>query len=139
MSELLGMEDELEEIEEVELSFQLNISEENENKNSEEEIHEEQNEEDSSTYEQKKQMSSSQYFPVQEHLENRYFPPDVLGFAKPSTGEAFINQDVYGPMKGVVKLHERLHLMYPHLNETSVRIMTNNLSGGPYIPTGMSY
>ena len=73
------------------------------------------------------------------HLESKYFPPGVLGFAKPSTGEAFVNPEVYGQMKGVVKLHERLHLMYPHLNETSIRMMTNNLSKGPYIPTGVGY
>ena len=79
------------------------------------------------------------YFPVKEHLESRYFPTGVLGFAKPTTDEAFVNPDVYGQMRGVVKIHERLHLMYKHLNETSIRMMTNNLSGGPYIPTGMNY
>lgn len=79
------------------------------------------------------------YHPVQENLESNYFPPGVLGFAKPSTGEAFVNPDVYGEMREVVKLHERLHLMYPHLDETSIRVMTNNLSGGPYVPTGRAY
>ncbi|MBD3156098.1 MAG: hypothetical protein GF368_05610 [Candidatus Aenigmarchaeota archaeon] len=79
------------------------------------------------------------YHPVQENLESTYFPPGLLGFTKPSTGEAFVNPDVYGQMREVVKLHERLHLIYPHLDETSIRVMTNNLSGGPYVPTGRAY
>jgi hypothetical protein len=92
-----------------------------------------------SIYQKKTPKTSSPYFPVKDHLENRYFPPGVLGFANPSTGEAFVNQNVYGSMKEVVKLHERLHLMYPHINETGIRVLTNELSGGPYIPTGRAY
>ncbi len=88
---------------------------------------------------QSKTQNYNSYHPVDENLESSYFPPGVLGFAKPSTGEAFVNPDVYGQMREVVKLHERLHLMYPHLNETSIRVMTNNLSNGPYVPTGRAY
>jgi hypothetical protein len=82
---------------------------------------------------------TSGYFPVKEHLEKRYFPPGVLGFARPSTGEAFVNPEVYGRMRGVVKVHEQLHLQHPYLNETAIRMMTNKLSNGPYIPTGVAY
>jgi hypothetical protein len=43
-----------------------------------------------------KSKNYTPYHPVQENLESSYFPPGVLGFAKPSTGEAFVNPDVYG-------------------------------------------
>lgn len=110
-----------------------------EEKDPKNEIEEKDSTDEQLSYEKTTQTTYNQYFPVKEHLENRYFPENVLGFANLSTGEAFIKPTVYGPMRRVVKIHERLHLMYKHLNEVAARVMTNYLSGGPYIPTGISY
>lgn len=136
------MEELLEILEEEEL-FELEEEDFAQTEDETEEIKEEDTQEQEKSEKKQDYQSKSKtytpYHPVEENLESSYFPPGVLGFAKPSTGEAFVNPDVYGQMREVVKLHERLHLMYPHLNETSIRVMTNNLSNGPYVPTGRAY
>ncbi len=76
----------------------------------------------------KKENPYGPYIKIKEHLDEKYFPKYVLGFAQQQIGEAFVNPNVYGPFRAIVKLYEQLHLLYKHVSEAGIRTMTNYLS-----------
>jgi len=87
-----------------------------------------------------KNVQNSPYNPyiVQEPLESHYFDPWVGGWTR-LNNRFVINPDLYGYMRKIVEIHEKIHNLYNTGNEAFVERMTQHVFRNQYFNLGSGY
>jgi hypothetical protein len=75
---------------------------------------------------------------VQEPLESHYFDPWIGGWTR-LNGRFVINPDLYGEMRKIVEIHEKIHNIYKTGNEAFVESMTNYIFRNNYHNLSQGY
>ena len=75
---------------------------------------------------------------VREPLESHYFEPWIGGWTR-LNGRFVINPDLYGHMRKIVEIHEKIHNLYNTGNEGFVERMTQHVFRNGYFNLSGNY
>jgi hypothetical protein len=87
-----------------------------------------------------KNVKNKPYDPyiVREPLESHYFEPWIGGWTR-LNGRFVINPDLYGYMRKIVEIHEKIHNLYNTGNEAFVESMTQHVFRNGYFNLSGNY